>query len=149
MFHVWPALVGLCRCAFEATVQHQRRSLHADRPPAPAALAALAKAGIQRHAAVRVDSGTGHVIRGIGGQPHGGPPDVFGLADPLLSRLEKLDAFRGLFTGRRTLTPEQVRSAFNVSRYSSHKVREAIGLEFTPIREVVEKVAAAYLADQA
>jgi nucleoside-diphosphate-sugar epimerase len=79
----------------------------------------------------------------------GQPRKMRSLSPALLSRLERMDAFRAIFTGKRSLTPEQVRSAFNKSRYSSHKVREAIGLEFTPIREVVEQVAAYYLADSA
>ena len=64
-----------------------------------------------------------------------------------LQALARLDALRGTFTGKRMLTSEQAKAAFNHSRYSSDKIREALGFEFTPIRKVVQRVANLYQSD--
>jgi dihydroflavonol-4-reductase len=77
-----------------------------------------------------------------------GSPRKMKLASPSTANLlARLDAVRGLFTGKRTLTMEHAREAFSESRFSSEKVREAIGIEFTPIREVIRQVAEFYRAD--
>jgi dihydroflavonol-4-reductase len=61
-----------------------------------------------------------------------------------LLRLARLDAAREFFTGRRLLTREQALAAFHRSTFSSAKIREAIGFQFTPIEEVIRHVAALY-----
>ncbi len=64
-----------------------------------------------------------------------------------LRRLSKLDGFAGFFTGKRTLTSEIVREAFSETRFSNIKIKEAIGINFTPIQEVVESVSGHYRKD--
>jgi nucleoside-diphosphate-sugar epimerase len=64
-----------------------------------------------------------------------------------LGTLARLDALRGLFTGRRNLTLAQARLAFNCSAYSTGKIRSAIDFQFTPVGEVVRRVGEYYLAD--
>jgi len=64
-----------------------------------------------------------------------------------LKLLSGLDAFAGLFTGNRLVTAEHVRSAFNENRFSSRKLVEATGMEFTPLQETIEHVAAIYRAE--
>jgi len=62
-------------------------------------------------------------------------------------RLARLDAFRGLFTGRRSLTSVQAAAAFGKSTYTSEKIRTALDFEFTPVEKVVKDVAAHYPTD--
>ena len=64
-----------------------------------------------------------------------------------LGLLAKLDSFLGFFTRKRRITSEHVQSAFNKSLFSSEKVKEALGMEFTPISEVIEGVARFYRKD--
>jgi dihydroflavonol-4-reductase len=74
-----------------------------------------------------------------------GQPRKMKLLPPrALRSLARLDSVVGFVTGRRSLTPEQARAAFSRSTYSNRKVREAIGIEFTPVGEVVERIAAIY-----
>jgi nucleoside-diphosphate-sugar epimerase len=61
-----------------------------------------------------------------------------------LRRLARLDAFRSLFTGRRELTAIQARAAFHQSRFNNEKIIEATGMKFTPVPEVVKRVAKHY-----
>jgi len=77
-----------------------------------------------------------------------GMPGKMKLVTPSTLRfLARLDAIRGTFNGKRMLTSEQAKAAFSRSRYSSEKIRETIGFGFTPIRDVVQRVAELYLAD--
>jgi dihydroflavonol-4-reductase len=77
-----------------------------------------------------------------------GSPRKMKLVSPSAARLiARLDAVRGFFTGKRTLTPEHAREAFSKSSFSSEKVREAIGIEFAPMQEVIRQVAEFYRAD--
>jgi len=61
--------------------------------------------------------------------------------------LARLDAARGFFTGRRTLTSEQARAAFSRNRFSSAKIEKELGFEFTPLPRVVERVCKIYLEE--
>ena len=64
-----------------------------------------------------------------------------------LRLLSSLDAFAGLFTRKRRITSEHVRAAFGESRFSSEKIHKAIGMEFTPVDEVIKHVAGHYRTD--
>jgi nucleoside-diphosphate-sugar epimerase len=64
-----------------------------------------------------------------------------------LKLLARLDAFAGLITGKRSVTKDQVLSAFAEVRFSNAKIRKATGIEFTPIIEVIDAVAAQYVKD--
>lgn len=70
------------------------------------------------------------------------------LSPTTLRRLARLDAIRGLFTGKRSLTSIQAAAAFGKSTYSSEKISTALDFEFTPVEKVVKDVAAHYLADK-
>lgn len=59
----------------------------------------------------------------------------------------RLDEFAGLFTGKRSLTSDQVISAFSEVRFSNKKIRQAIGIKFTPMIEVIDSIAALYVRD--
>jgi dihydroflavonol-4-reductase len=77
-----------------------------------------------------------------------GKPRTMKLLSPsALRSLARLDAVRGLITGKRSLTSEQAKAAFRQSRYANDKIREAIGMEFVPVKTVVQKVAGHYRAD--
>jgi dihydroflavonol-4-reductase len=76
----------------------------------------------------------------------GSPRNMKLLSPRSLRWLARLDASRGLLTGKRKLTSIQAKAAFNESTYSSDKVSEALGFEFTPVEKVVEDVCAFYLA---
>ena len=78
----------------------------------------------------------------------GSPRSMKLLSPAALRRLARLDAARGLFTGKRKLTSIQARAAFNQSSYTSRKVCEALGFEFTPVEKVVEEICAHYSAEQ-
>jgi len=65
-----------------------------------------------------------------------------------LKWLAKLDVFAELFTGKRSITRDQVISAFAEVRFSNEKIRKATGMEFTPIIEVIDAVAAQFVKDQ-
>lgn len=65
------------------------------------------------------------------------PPSV--KAGSFLSNLaRRADWFLSLFTGKRTLTRETVRSAQTVTTYSSAKLEKQIGIEFTPLEATIE-----------
>ncbi len=61
--------------------------------------------------------------------------------------LARLDAARGLFSGKRKLTSIQAKAAFRQSSYSSKKIEDAIGLEFTPVEKVVQEICTHYLSE--
>ena len=58
--------------------------------------------------------------------------------------LSRLDALREFFTGRRMLSPEQARSAFKQSRFSTEKIRKSLDFSFTPIEDVLAVMARCY-----
>jgi len=62
----------------------------------------------------------------------------------MLRSICRLDAFMGLFTGKRRITSEHLHSAFSMSYYSSKKIQETLGIEFTPVPQVIERVAQNY-----
>ena len=70
------------------------------------------------------------------------------LSPAALRQLARLDAFRGFFTGRRSLTSIQSAAAFGESTYSTEKIRTALGFEFTPVEKVVQDVTRHFLAQQ-
>ena len=65
-----------------------------------------------------------------------------------LEMLARLDAFRGFFTGKRTLTLEQAKASFNRNRFSTDKIRETLGYEFTPLSQVVDRISKIYLKEK-
>jgi nucleoside-diphosphate-sugar epimerase len=66
----------------------------------------------------------------------------------LLRNLTRLDAFAALFRGKRSITSEHIRAAFGEVHFSSEKVKTAIGMEFTPLEQVIGEVAEHYRKDQ-
>jgi dihydroflavonol-4-reductase len=58
----------------------------------------------------------------------------------------RLDWFKSklLRLGNHTFTKERVRAARNVTRFDNRKIKEALGIEFEPIDEVIKKVAESY-----
>jgi dihydroflavonol-4-reductase len=77
-----------------------------------------------------------------------GVPRKLKLATPSLMRtMARLDALAGLFTGKRLITSDQIGAAFGESHFSAEKIRENIGMEFTPLEKVIAEVAASYRAD--
>lgn len=60
-------------------------------------------------------------------------------AGPFLSNLaRRIDAFKSIFTGQRTLTRETVRSAQSVTKYSSDKLKKALNFEFRSLEETIQ-----------
>ena len=47
------------------------------------------------------------------------------------------DFIKGIFTGKRTLTSESVRTAASVRAYDSSKIQKALNFEFRPIKETI------------
>ena len=82
------------------------------------------------------------MIAGALGKPRNMKP----VSPAFLKFLCRLDAFAGLFTGTRRITREHVNSAFSEHRFSSRKLQEATGMEFTPVEEAIAHVAGIYLA---
>ncbi len=66
---------------------------------------------------------------------------------PVLRRLSRLDALVGLFGGKRRITSEHVQAAFHEAHFSNEKIREATGMTFTPVEQVIEAVAGYYRKD--
>jgi nucleoside-diphosphate-sugar epimerase len=58
----------------------------------------------------------------------------------------RLDWFKSklLRLGNHTFTKERVRAARNVTRFDNNKIKEALGIEFEPIEDVIKKVAESY-----
>lgn len=78
-----------------------------------------------------------------------GQPRKMKLISPTSLRwLAQLDGARALISGMRKLTSIQARAAFRESSYSSKKVTDAIGMEFTPVEKVVDEICAHYLLEQ-
>ena len=70
------------------------------------------------------------------------------LATPsLLRSLSRLDSFAALFRGIRLITSEHIRAAFGEAHFSSEKVQAAIDMKFTPLDQVIDKVAEHYRTD--
>jgi len=65
----------------------------------------------------------------------------------LLNKLSRIDSFAALFRGLRLITSEHVRAAFGEVHFSNDKIKEAIGMEFTPVQEVIAVVARHYRQD--
>lgn len=77
-----------------------------------------------------------------------GSPRKLKVTSPRALRvLARLDAARGILTGKRTLTSEQARAAFSRNRFSSAKIQKALGFEFTPLPQVVDRVCRIYLEE--
>ena len=66
---------------------------------------------------------------------------------PLMRNLVRLDALGGVLTGKRRITLEHMRAAFSEVHFSNEKIREALGISFTPLDQVIEQVARSYLKD--
>ena len=65
----------------------------------------------------------------------------------LLKKLSRIDSFAALIRGIRIITSEHVRAAFSEVHFSSDKIKEAIGMKFTPLAEVISEVAEHYRKD--
>jgi len=65
----------------------------------------------------------------------------------LLRKLSRIDSFAALFRGIRLITSEHVRAAFGEAHFSSEKIKSAIGIEFTPMDQVIGEVAEQYRKD--
>jgi nucleoside-diphosphate-sugar epimerase len=61
-----------------------------------------------------------------------------------LRLLSRLDSVAGFFTGKRRITSEQVKAAFNEVHFSNEKIFGEIGMEFTPLDKVIGHVAGCY-----
>lgn len=81
------------------------------------------------------------------GRALGMSPKLKQASPALLHKVVRLDAFASLLRGSRQITMEHARAAFEEVRFSSDKIREAIGMEFTPIEKVIEELAAHYRED--
>ena len=77
----------------------------------------------------------------------GKPRKLRVVAPNTLRMLARLDAAFGFFTGKRRITSEQAKAAFSKARFSNEKLKDAVGLEFTPVKQVIERVAGYYRAD--
>jgi predicted ATP-dependent protease len=64
-----------------------------------------------------------------------------------MKNLVRMDAAAAALTGKRHITSEHVRAAFSKVRFSSEKLKDATGMEFTALEEVVEQVALFYRKD--
>jgi len=84
---------------------------------------------------------------GMIGQSLGKARDLKQVTPSLLKTLVRLDSIAALFRGSRQITSEHIRAAFGEVHFSSEKVKEAIGMEFTPLKQVIEEVAANYRSD--
>lgn len=61
---------------------------------------------------------------------------------PFLSGLVwRLDAFRSLFGVKRIITRDALLAAKNVTRFSNEKIKQAIGIQFQPIKVVIQEIA--------
>lgn len=87
-------------------------------------------------------------IIGMIAEALGKPRDLKMLTPSTLRTLSRLDRITGFFTGRRRLTPEQVRSAFKQTQFSVEKIEQAIDFGFTPVNEVIRRVAGFYRQDR-
>jgi hypothetical protein len=78
------------------------------------------------------------------GEALGVSRDLKEVTPTLLGRLSRIDSFAALFRGIRRITSEHVRAAFGEVYFSSHKIKEALGMEFTPLDQVISEVASHY-----
>ena len=81
------------------------------------------------------------------GQALGVQRELKQVSDSLMKNLVRMDALAGFFTGKRRITSEHVRAAFSEVHFSTEKIREALGMDFTPLEQVIEQVAGSYLKD--
>ncbi|MCK5136478.1 MAG: NAD-dependent epimerase/dehydratase family protein [Bacteroidales bacterium] len=77
----------------------------------------------------------------------GKPRTLKPVSPSTLRFLSRVDAVAGFFTGKRRITGEQAKAAYHKARFSSQKVIEATGMEFTPVEKAIEHVAGYYRAD--
>jgi len=54
------------------------------------------------------------------------------------------DKLKSIFGGAHTFTKERVRASRNVRRFDNRKVKEALGIEFEPVEDVIKRVADFY-----
>jgi nucleoside-diphosphate-sugar epimerase len=74
-----------------------------------------------------------------------GKPGKIKLIPPSVLRLlPRFDAMLGFFTGTRRITGEQAKAAYSKVFFSNKKILDAIGIQFTPMEEVIRKVAGIY-----
>lgn len=59
--------------------------------------------------------------------------------------LVHIDRVLGFFTGKRRITSQHKNAAFSEIHYSSQKIKEATGIEFTPVKELIQKIGRIYL----
>jgi len=80
-------------------------------------------------------------LLGMIASAYGKKPPRIAINYELLMLLSRLDRLAGIITGKRHITTEQVRAGFSVNGFSNARVKKAVGMEFTPIKQVVEFVA--------
>ncbi len=74
------------------------------------------------------------------------PPTIY--AGPFLSNVaRRLSWLKSIFTGKRTLTRETVRSAHTVTTYDSSKLMQVLDFEFTPLEETIENAVKGRILD--
>ena len=88
-----------------------------------------------------------HEVFGMIAEALGKPRKIRMIPLSTLRLMARLDAFWGFFTGTRHITSEQVRAAYSQVLFSNQKIRDATGIEFTPISEVIREVAGFYGKD--
>ena len=86
-------------------------------------------------------------VFGMIGEALGISRDLKQATPSLLQSLSRLDSFAALFRGIRLITSEHIRAAFGEAHFSSEKIKAAIGMEFTPLNQVINKVAEHYRTD--
>jgi dihydroflavonol-4-reductase len=81
------------------------------------------------------------------GRALGKERDLKQVSPSLLWNLARVDSVAALIRGVRIFTTEHARAAFSENRFSSEKIRKALGMEFTPLEQVIGEVAGHYLKD--
>jgi nucleoside-diphosphate-sugar epimerase len=83
------------------------------------------------------------------GRALGKERDLKQVGPTLLWNLARIDSVAALVRGARIFTTEHARAAFSEVRFSSDKIKRALGMEFTPLEQVIKDVAKQYLKDHA
>jgi len=75
-------------------------------------------------------------------------PPTINISKTITSFLRRIDAIRSFITGKkRVITKDSANSLHRKTYYSSKKIKNSIGFEFTPIKSVIKEVCASYKMD--